>query len=828
MSLYSITSVVRERLPVLVAASVLLALSLAACGGEDQPAASTPAPASESIATATAEAVAAPAAEPTPTLEERIAKAVAAALTEVAADATPDPDAPTAEDIDKAIAEAVAAALAEAAVAPTPMPTPENIGTAVADPTPDSSSTLTPEEIAKINADAAALSDAVGIALDSYFNGPYRDDLEGSIAHAVSMTNADADAVRRAMDEVMSSFGGATPVPVDPAAKGMSEALTAAVTLALEHIIVNPNDISGAVAQAVSTTGADANDVATTLYQVLSNPVGFPNLDVGTAIDAANAVSEANALAAAKAIADAAEAARQAAADASAEQAANPTITPTPVPTIPPVQNYESWNDHEWLATPMPWWRPSNPYDCDPPPNPDSPWTAAGMPDLDGQDPLSLIRYFGNGSYVRYGLMGFEGCTFMGKHPERTHLDIPLDPTYYSLGDLEIAVDIARVPAGASEWPNDDGSRVDMSMAGAVDALNDNVAAYFRKISQGKLRMTFVAGEEFHASGRATPQDVENEWLALIGVVGCDPDDPGRPGCRWGTPGALNRLFLNDVGGYSLGSAWNGYADLGLVTVRHAVMPTLVHEIGHAWMFWPHSYVELPWRPDANKPYKRPNFYSNRHDFMSELTPARPAGWYQDMPATLAVNRYAAGWIEPEDVALHLSDEATYTLARPLESGYQFLVVHSGRAGAFTTLEVLDERNAVYRDTHAVVYDPASPNRRRPIRYEGVMVSRYDQTTGTGYNARTGPALHNAANPDYESDVGYGLDDFSVIADGESRSIGGGVTVSVTKNADGSYDVRVSGGKIAAYDPWCIPIWFPPGGYDTGCMLDDFDFGGAN
>ncbi len=366
-----------------------------------------------------------------------------------------------------------------------------------------------------------------------------------------------------------------------------------------------------------------------------------------------------------------------------------------------------------------------------------------------------------------------------------------------------------------------------MSMAEAVDALNDNVAAYFRTISNGKLQMTFVAGHDFQASGRATPQEVEDQWLALIGVVECYPDDPNKPGCQGGMPGALNRIILNDVQVYSGGSAWNGYADFGLVSLQHAVMPTLVHEIGHGWMFWPHSYIELPWRPDSNGPYQRPNFYSNRHDFMSELTFRRPAGWRQDMPATLAVNRYAAGWIDPEDVALHLSDRATYRLARPLQGGHQFLAIHSGRPGAFTTLEVLDQRNAVYRDTNAAVYDPSSPGQKRPMRYDGVLVSRYDQTTGTGINARVGPALYNSANPDYESDVGYGSDDYSVIADGESRSIGDGLTVRVTRNPDGSYDVTVSGGRIAEYSPWCIPIWFSQE-YDTGCMLADFNFGNAN
>ncbi len=796
-----ITLAVRKLLTAFVAATLLLALSLA-CGGGDP----TPEPTSEDI-------------------DAIVAEAVAAALADSEADSapTPAPDpTPTLEERDDAIAaavaEAVAAVLAERE--PGSTPTPDATSTPAPASTPSAEQQA---EMDRINAAAVSLSEAVSIAVDEYFNGRFRDDLQGAIAHAVSATGADPSAVARAMDEVLG--GLPTPVPADPSAGDMSDAIANAVTLALEYIINSPLDREGAVAQAVSMTDVDAGALASALDRVLNNPVGFPKVNTQTAVDAANAVAEHRSLAAAKAQAAADEAARQAAAKASADQAANPTITPTPVYVPPPPQNYESWNDHEWLADPKPWWRDSNPYDCDPPANPNSPWTAAGLPDLGGQDPLSLIRYFGNGSYVRYGLMGFEGCTFMSRYPERTHLDIPADPAYYTLGNLEIAVDIARVPVNASDWPNDDGARVEMSMDEAVAALNDNVAAYFRKISGGKLQMTFVPGHDFQASGGATPQEVENQWLALIGIVGCDPDNPDAPGCRWGMPGALNRLILNDVQGFSSGSAWNGYADFGLVAVKHAVMPTLIHEIGHSWMLWPHSYVELPWKPDANASYKRPNFYSNRHDFMSELTPARPAGWHQDMPATLAINRYAAGWIDPEDVALHLTDEATYTLAKPFQSGNQFLVIHSGRPGAFTTLEVLDERNAVYRDAYDVVYDPASPGGKRPLRYEGVMVSRYDQTNGTGINARTGPALYNSDNPDYESDVGYGNDDFSVIADGESRSVGGGLTVSVSKNADGSYDVSVSGGKIADYIPWCIPIWFPPGGYDTGCALDAFDFG---
>ena len=191
------------------------------------------------------------------------------------------------------------------------------------------------------------------------------------------------------------------------------------------------------------------------------------------------------------------------------------------------------------------------------------------------------------------------------------------------------------------------------------------------------------------------------------------------------------------------------------------------------------------------------------------------------MPSTLAINRYAAGWIKPEDVALHVVDDATYTLSEPRESGYQFLVVHSGRPYAFTTLEVLEERSSKFM-ANIQVYDPSVPGEQRPRRYEGVLVSRYDQTAGTGPAARFGPAFYNKENPDFLADVGSGRDDHSLLSGGETRDIGGGIRVEVKENPDGSYDVTVSGGKVADFEVWCPSIWFSDEyEYDTGCYLDE-------
>ena len=496
---------------------------------------------------------------------------------------------------------------------------------------------------------------------------------------------------------------------------------------------------------------------------------------------------------------------------------ADPVFSTNPVVPLPQVTEdnqssadpFARWNDLE----PEPWWRESAPYTCLQKVKQTSPWLRAGLIDLGGSDPLSLIRYFGNGSYLRYGNMGFGGCTELDKFPDAFHRDPPADPTYYSLGDLDIWVDIARVPPDASGWHRDDGKRVDMSMEEAVGLLNQHVAPYFRRISQDNLRMLFHEGNEFVVDGDGAPQDADMQQFKLVGAC--------LDGCRYGAPGGLNRILLDDVASNTGGRASNGRAAVGLATFREANMEMIVHEMGHGWMGWAHSYSEVAWRPYSGDKIGRNNPYSNFFDIMSALSDFPILGWDSNMPSTLAINRYAAGWIRPEEVALHLADSATYTLSKPRGSGYQFLVVHSGRPYAFTTLEVLEERSSRFRVDFPDVYDPSVPGKRRPRRYDGVLVSRYDQTAGTGTAARVGPALYHKENPDFLADVGWSRDDYSLISDGERRDLGGGVSVEVTKNGDGSYEVAVSGGKVAEFEVWCPPIWFLGDEYDTGCYLDE-------
>ena len=292
---------------------------------------------------------------------------------------------------------------------------------------------------------------------------------------------------------------------------------------------------------------------------------------------------------------------------------------------------------------PEAWWRESPPYSCHQKAKRTSPWRCARLVDLGGSDPLSLIRYFGNGSYFRYGHMGFSGCTELKKYQDAFRLDPPADPTYYSVGDLEIWVDIARVPRDASGWHADDGTRVDLSMQDAVSLLDSYVAPYFKRISDDNLRITFLAGHEFAVGGDSGPSAAEHQQFNLIGAC--------LDGCDFGSPGGLNRILLNDVAADTGGRAFNGWAAFGLAGFRDANMETIVHEMGHGWMAWPHSYGEVPWRPSPGDEIGPPNRYSNLSKSISwSAARQTETGSERRRPGAAPVGKESVGlnrWLRP-------------------------------------------------------------------------------------------------------------------------------------------------------------------------------------
>lgn len=101
----------------------------------------------------------------------------------------------------------------------------------------------------------------------------------------------------------------------------------------------------------------------------------------------------------------------------------------------------------------------------------------------------------------------------------------------------------------------------------------------------------------------------------------------------------------------------------------YSVMPdqrTLVHEIGHT-LHWPHSFLDPSYE------------YDNPMDLMSArvgpYSCPGPGWFYQCRPQnTLGFNRWATGWVDPDQVVVHGAGSQQLDLVRPGVDGTQLLV----------------------------------------------------------------------------------------------------------------------------------------------------------
>ena len=119
--------------------------------------------------------------------------------------------------------------------------------------------------------------------------------------------------------------------------------------------------------------------------------------------------------------------------------------------------------------------------------------------------------------------------------------------------------------------------------------------------------------------------------------------------------------------------------------------PTVVaHELGHA-LCWPHSYT------GSTVGDGEIGQYDNVMDQMSGARGDNAAS-ANDVPfpltiGTIAFNRYAAGWIDPAEVAIHEpGTTADYELAPPGEPGTQMLVLADPETGTDGVFAVLGAR----------------------------------------------------------------------------------------------------------------------------------------
>lgn len=323
----------------------------------------------------------------------------------------------------------------------------------------------------------------------------------------------------------------------------------------------------------------------------------------------------------------------------------------------------------------------------------------------------------------------------------------------YSIGTTVWHVWFCEVPLGDAPVVADEVERL----------LNREVGAYYEWVSGGRYQPSFqvvpdmVTGDS-RADCRAKVEALEPELPLLL--VETSP--------------------AND--GYAAG---RGLVVLGGGTVvatpgfREPRLSTVVHEIGHALGF-PHSFGgKIRWSPEGQ--FSGVYEYDNPMDMMSgDLSLGLRSG-------TIAVNRYAAGWIEPDEVAIYeAGTTAVYELRPTGTGGTQMLVLPGRRQGMFTALGA----------RVALGLDAAIPR-------AGVEAYRIDQReaacTHPWRSACSGTERRTQPYPPAEPGAGYGDDLHSrgwgrlvnhVYRPGDIFEVGA-ATIEVVEKAGNNYRVRV-------------------------------------
>lgn len=313
------------------------------------------------------------------------------------------------------------------------------------------------------------------------------------------------------------------------------------------------------------------------------------------------------------------------------------------------------------------------------------------------------------------------------------------------------------------------------SASSYLPQLEDEVADYFTAHSGGAYRPVFnVRGDAGGDSQTCGDHAVANPSAGAEGAIVIGP---------WSGGVAYNQYCGPDP--TALCAGWESFpSNLRIAFVGETFLTTTAaHEIGHL-VQWPHSYTG-----NSNNGFAE---YDNASDLMSgNLT---TGGFTNDLAyETAAINRYAAGWIDPGDVWVVDAGGDTVTLSPTLGGGTQMAVIWEGSA---------------YYTLAARAPEPFDPI---PSAWSGVEVYRVEPCADDLGNCSPG---YRRVIPEPATPFAGGNPPH-VIGAGGSRTVGG-VQVQVSRSGS-DYVVRFGPGA----DPG--PVGSGPGGgvASSGTFTDD-------
>ena len=218
----------------------------------------------------------------------------------------------------------------------------------------------------------------------------------------------------------------------------------------------------------------------------------------------------------------------------------------------------------------------------------------------------------------------------------------------------------------------------DLTPEQLVGAVEDVVAEYWNLESAGAYRMSLSSGGSVEVEG--ADADCAS---AVIKQVGDDvaatlifEKDSHRDtwGGGLGTPGLYCYTETEIVLCPGMPPAKSGFALVVMGGEDDSVpIDTIIHEIGHVLSF-PHSFTGSL---SPNDPHYQ---YDNPMDIMSG------GGHATNLLGTVAPNRYAAGWIPPEKVHVHVNGVSRLALSANRRAGTQMAAVLSAEQGVWLSL----------------------------------------------------------------------------------------------------------------------------------------------